>query len=96
MKSKQQDKIRIWQQHIESAESIPGDASAYCRSQGIQVASFYQWRKKLSNPARRAKPLAFLPVVVSPGESVQQGRATSLPDARWVAEVLAHFVRVLA
>jgi hypothetical protein len=45
----------------------------YCRRQGVSVASFYQWKKKLGEAATAASP-AFLPIEIA-------GRLDTTPAA---------------
>ncbi len=96
MKRTHLENVKFWQQHIESAKSFPGSIHAYCRAQKIDSSSFYQWRKKLSiqQGSRCTKP-EFVPVVVSRREDDASAMSMSSPEARWVAEFVAHLVRGL-
>lgn len=80
---------KIWREHIERAGRFPGSIEAYCRSQGIEASSFYNWKRKLKSQ------LSFLPVVIAEGARVEK-QASSLPEARWVSEVMVHLIRGLS
>jgi hypothetical protein len=91
----QLDKLKIWEKHIEEAESFAG---GYCKSQGLNLSTYYHWRDKLSSPkvkSTRESRSSFLPVVVASREHSKASPA-HLPDAKWVAEVMTHLIRGLS
>ena len=94
MKRSRQEIARFWQQHIEAAKSFPGSAQQYCDAHEIQSASFYSWRKRLSGV--RDHKAKFLPVIISESERPAEQSERALPNAQWVAEVMAHLIRRLA
>ena len=88
-------KSKIWQQHIQAAESFDGSVQDYCDKHGLGSGSFYQWRKKLklSKNNNGSSTSGFLPVVVSSLESMEKRSSiASLPDPRWAAEFVAHLL----
>lgn len=91
-------KAKYWSDHIEAAGIYPGSVSAYCRAHGLEVSSFYWWRRKLRARPPKCSPPSFLPVVVRDTNALtrQPMPASKLPDARWVAEVMLHLARGLA
>lgn len=103
MKQGPQDKSKIWQRHLEAAESFAGSTHKYCSVHRISEASFYYWQKKIRARAKGKPALAirseFLPMIVSPAMTSAQDEDLlrrpfdergSLPDARWAAEFVSH------
>lgn len=105
MKQGRQEKSKIWQRHIEAAESFPGSIHKYCTDRGISEASFYYWQKKTGTRGKgnsaSISQTAFLPVIVSQAETTREDalpsfdERSSLPDARWAAEFVAHLFRTI-
>jgi hypothetical protein len=89
------ERAKFWQQHIDAAKSFPGSAQHYCDVRELKVASFYQWRKRLSK-YQLPKKSAFLPVIVAQVEQPDRTPEIALPNAQWVAEVMLHLIRGLA
>ena len=89
MTAKQIAKQDFWRSHVEAAARFDGDATAYCREHGIEVANFYSWRKKLGKlcPRPQAAVSPFCPV------EVVGGSGCNLPNPRWVAEVILRLAR---
>jgi hypothetical protein len=84
----------VWAARIASAEAFDGTVAAYCRSNGINALSFYKWRRRLCEGSKSVRS-AFVPAVIhrEPATLAQVARRHDLPDAKWIAEVLTHFVR---
>jgi hypothetical protein len=82
------------QEHIRKAQAHPAGMAAYCRESGITINALNYWRTKMrpesSVPDRDESP-AFLAVQVAESEDAE--RRSSLPDPRWVAEVMLHLAR---
>ena len=57
-----------WRERLRRFESSEQTVSAFCQSEDVSQAGFYQWRKKLERPSRSAKP--------RPGEG---GRTAAAP-----------------
>lgn len=98
MEAKHGKKIEYWQKHITAAESDPRGLSAYFRENGLNSATFYNWRDRLSGRGerisrkRRGKKAkkqipAFLPVLMTESTPRYPTRQ-DLPDAKWLAEVI--------
>ena len=92
MRKKTSEAAQIWKERIERWRSVGGSASAFCEQEDLELSSFYQWRKKLAL-ASVAQDSAFLAVVVDKRPTAGHSELSQLPDARWVADVLARFVR---
>ncbi len=82
-----------WQTKIREAENFPGPETEFCRQEGLNNTTFKNWKYRLSKGSKGSKrgrvgrrmPVnsAFIPV------KIQKPRAArSLPDAKWVAELL--------
>ena len=67
-------KAAQWRKRLERFGSSSASVALFCRREGVSVASFYHWRKKLaagtdSRATRRrvaSQPCAFQPVTVVP------------------------------
>ncbi len=73
-----------WRERLRRFASSGQTVLAFCQSEGVSQAGFYQWRKKLERPSRSAKRRSdegrrtkvspkrsgFVPVVVAPFPSV--------------------------
>lgn len=94
MKNKTSEAERIWFNRVNMAKSFNGNGKAFCVSEGIDSSSFYYWRKRLSQTQERMS--AFLPVVINSNSSPEESDLTTLPEAKWLAEVLTHLIRGLA
>ena len=79
-----------------AADAFKGTAVAYCRAHDIDVNCFYAWRKRLESRVGVASRSPFVPAVIDVSPAEQSNRLSRLPDAQWVAEVMAHLVRRLA
>ena len=67
-----------WQQRLERFRESLWTVGEFCRHEGVSVASFYQWRRKLGGASIRREPKrpsatvpTFLPVQVTSTASVQ-------------------------
>lgn len=47
---KRQSRRGYWAAVLKRFERQEGSVAAFCKAEGISVASFYQWRKKLGKP----------------------------------------------
>ena len=88
-----QDKRAVWAERIQEAEAFEGSNLQYCKSKGYSEATFRYWKNQLRGskaapiePAEAASP--FLKVEIEKG-------SPSLPDPRWVAEIILHLNRGL-
>jgi transposase-like protein len=86
-----------WRERVRRAEAYSGSLGAYCRTEGISPSSLWYWRRKASSKAAlsvvAARPPAFVPVQVVHAPLECEDPESSLPDPRWVAEILAHLHR---
>lgn len=78
----------IWKTHIKQEKYFNGSIKEYCQSQGIQVHSFKYWKHRLAKreSESRSPVPSFIPVNISSPEPTMQKR--SLPDPKWVAELI--------
>ena len=83
------EKMEKWQNHMDAAAVFPGTFQYYCQDHGLSISTFQYWRKKLSNTKERAAAPAFVPIKLWAPKA-------PLPEAQWVAEVLAHLIRGLS
>lgn len=100
MKTLNQDKLEYWRNHIEQSKQHPDSIQAYCEANNIATSVYYKWRQRVLN-LRPSKVIskkvksAFVPVVVSSSETQSYQRTKSLPDSKWVAEVITSVIRGL-
>lgn len=83
---------QIWRERVEAAKSFRGSALSSCRAHNINANSFYNWRRRFAGEAEKPRS-SFVPVVVHAERPAIMPPGAGLPEARWVAEVLSHFVR---
>lgn len=74
-----EERRAYWREHIERWRQSGQSKQAYCRSQGLNPASFYRWQGKLNGvakktpgfiPVRLAKGLPSYPIEVTLGNGV--------------------------
>jgi hypothetical protein len=85
---------QLWRERIASADAFDGTAVAYCRANDIDVNCFYSWRKRLKFRIGISTRSPFVPAIIDV-PPVEHNNPAQLPDAQWIAEVLAHLVRRL-
>lgn len=82
-------KEQFWRAHIIQARHFNGSINEYCRGQGIQASTFQYWKQKLTKRSAEPRlpvPSPFIPVRVSTPEPQISNK--SLPDPRWLAEII--------
>ena len=105
MKAPSSTKLTFWQAHILKARQHPGGIQSYLDIHNLPQSSFYKWQKKLSDQSfnlssekkdtKKTNP--FLPVVLSSQDQHENHTSNKhLPDPKWVALVLANFVKELS
>lgn len=74
-KEERAEKVAFWRQQIEGFAGSGLSVKAYCAQQGIAVANWYYWRKRLGNSAEsRARVMVsgaeeFLPITLAPNRA---------------------------
>ena len=63
------DKLALWQQRLAAFDSSSLTVAQFCQSIACSVASFYQWRRKLSNHRPACPPADSRKSVRSVGKS---------------------------
>ncbi len=78
-------KVREWQRRMARFNRSPCSVTQFCQDEGVSVASFYHWRKKLQQPAQTSEKVndsaaSFTPVrvVASPNVTVRLPGGTQL------------------
>lgn len=103
MRGINQAKINFWIENHKAAEVYPSGIRSYCKEQNISLTMYYKWKKRIAViKAKELRPV-FLPVQIKESkkpintEPIASSKdiANILPEAKWLAEVLAHFVRGL-
>lgn len=87
-----QEKLKVWTEHVKKASIYNGSLKEYCRQESISSSTLNYWREKLgkgiSKPSQTSK---FIPVVVAPPSKLEQKeRQEILPNPKWVAEIILH------
>jgi hypothetical protein len=105
MKSSNKEQFEFWREHILKSDRCPEGRQAYCRFNNLPESTFYKWRLKIFGPNKKSENInskkiqsSFLPVVVTTPElnSGTYPQKNTLPDARWVAEIITQVIRGLA
>jgi transposase-like protein len=103
MKTKIETKrAQEWRRHMAGVEAYDGSVVGYCKEHGLQTSSYYYWRRIFFESSQKQDLQSFVPVVVKPEksvsrtESLKENRPHPLPDAKWVAEVIANLIRGVA
>lgn len=76
-----------WLRHVKAVKSSGQSISAYCREHGLSRPSLDNWLRKVRSRRVSIAPSAFIraEVVTMPSK---------LPDAKWVAAFVSHFLEV--
>lgn len=87
MKINRQLSREEWLRHVESARASDLSLSAYCRKHGLNRSSMDNWHRRyhLKALSQSVSPFVRAEVMASP---------PTVPDAKWVAEFLSHFLEV--
>lgn len=88
-----QEKVRYWRRHIAKAAAYAGSQQSYCRAEEISLHSFQYWKKKFADESRQERSVKALlpsPFMAVEVERTEQVLPLTLPDARWVAELIIH------
>ena len=92
--SADQSKFDFWSKHLADAKAFPGSKENYCKTHGLKLATYYQWKQRIQGLKKTPKPPSFVPAVVA--ERPRVVSAPQLPNAAWVAEVMAHFLKTMS
>lgn len=98
MRRVSQAKIDFWSQHHTAAEIHPAGIGSYCNEQKISMTMYYKWKRKIALVKSKELKSAFLPVQIKEFKNSNEIGASSkeregiLPDAKWLAQVLAHLI----
>ena len=58
----QEEKKQLWQNHLNSCKASGLGPIAYCRKHNLKRATFYYWKKRLSD---EATPISFVPIKIN-------------------------------
>lgn len=92
------EKIAIWEEHMLKAQNFNGSNMAYCQEVGLSKSQFGYWKIRLKELRAKTQEAsrtleqessAFIPVEI---RSMPTPKKVSLPDAKWMAEFLVHFI----
>ena len=96
VEKKQGTKHSFWQQHIDDWTQSGQSQQSYCQTNGLAVATFGYWRRKLQQ--HRAEKTSFYPLVLSgqsPKNKMTRASTSSLRvllgDNRFTIEIDNHF-----
>ena len=92
-----EQKAIFWSKHLDLANQYPAGILKYCEVNGLAIQTFYKWKLRLQSqvvknlPAKRLTKSPFAEVQVCRPEVVHQ---QSLPDAKWLAQLILHLNQV--
>lgn len=95
-RSRRAETEKAWMERLERFRKHQGSRSDFCRREGITLTGLNYWLSKRtrseSQPVDGRRPSAFaaVEVITERGSQVIGGRG--LPDPRWTAEFLRHFL----
>ena len=78
-----------WKSHILKASKHEGSINSYCRIAGISSGKFHYWKKRLA--IKEPKPCENIPAFAQ--VEVVPDKNSSLPDPRWLAELILSLAR---
>ncbi|MGZ3745502.1 MAG: IS66 family insertion sequence element accessory protein TnpA [Pseudobdellovibrionaceae bacterium] len=87
-----QEKLKLWTEHVKKASIYNGSLKQYCRQENISSSTLSYWRDKLGKGISKSSQTSkFIPVVVAPSSRLdQKGPQQILPNPKWVAEIILH------
>ena len=84
-----------WRAQLKAIKEYPGTLTDYCQTHGITMSAYHYWLRKLkpkpSESALLPRQSSFVPVEII-GEYPKH-TTSSLPDPRWVAEIILNLSR---
>ena len=97
MRTSSNSKIKFWSDHLAAAAVHSAGVGSYCKEHGLSLTMYYKWKTKLQKATVEKPSAVFLPVTVAAKAMTVEPKLNThaLPDAKWVAEVLAHLLRTL-
>lgn len=94
-KSTRKENEQVWKSRVERSTRRTGNLEEFCRSEGVSSSSFSYWQNKLRSPSaprKKSRELsAFARVEIL--EPVSHVPRSSVPNAKWVAEIILHLHR---
>ena len=86
--------VDMWQEHINKAEGFSGSQAQYCREVGISKSQFGYWKTRLNQDKVKSQGSVDLKSRLSKFLAVEVSsiKGRNLPEAKWVAEFLHHFL----
>ena len=75
-------KIKEWTRRLKRFEATKQTSAAFCRDEGISVASLYQWRRRLDEKrdAPASTPFQAVHVTAAPAMAIQEPTVIQLTD----------------
>lgn len=81
--------MEFWQKQIDSAKKYPGSKAAFCRTNSLSVHTLNYYIKKFDKEKKLTPRVARPFVEVMVEKPINQVKR-SLPDPKWVAELILH------
>ena len=91
---------QFWREVIREQEASGMPISAFCKKRNVSTASYFSWRRRLSQPDQNDTAAKFVPLeLVPPAMTTRPGCEVVLPDgcriivsrqcdANWLREIL--------
>jgi len=86
MSDQVKSKAEVYREHVLVAQNFKGSDREYCRRNGLEAGSFYNYKSEMRLTKKPQKKF----VQVTP----KIENSSTLPDAKWTVEFLRHFLAV--
>ena len=81
----------FWHGQLLRAKEFSGSGAEFCRQNNLNVATFYNYKKRLSADSKVAGSKKFVQVVSKPEKTRPSERDS--PDPKWLAEFVLHIMK---
>jgi hypothetical protein len=95
-----EERLQFWSEHSRKFAASAQTLQSYCAEQKISHHTFSYWRAELkrvhgTKSAAKKSQSKFVPIRIAEPPPVHQTtiQIRELPDAKWVADFMRHFLR---
>lgn len=85
------DKREYWKTQMALAKKFPGPVTEFCKANNLSFHTFCYWRQKFNQESQNTPTVLQRPfVAVNLEKAVPPKKSGTLPDPKWVAELIFH------